>query len=269
MSKTRLRKTTSSLSMKSPLVEIPTMLNPNGEEEIVHFSHPRHPLAQVTLPYLFMCMGCKEFGAGRRFRCQKCDFDLHEFCALAPPSLKNHHLHVQHPLVFYSKSGGFLRSKCDVCGKSAKGYAFRCTMCNFEMHPCCTLLDREMDFPTHPHTLNLSPTTTLASADSSVVCGECQRKRSGRFYNCTICNYHLHAVCSKDMVNGLYVHGIRAPEKPNMLGAAAKLASNAIIGFIGGMLEGIGEGLGEVLIQNVGRGKAIKSRGKEANVAGK
>ncbi|XP_026460481.1 uncharacterized protein LOC113361450 isoform X2 [Papaver somniferum] len=73
-------------------------------EEKVHFSHPQHPLVKVNLPYIFTCMGCKEFGAGKRFSCQKCDFELHEFCALAPHSILKHPLHSQHQLVFHTKA---------------------------------------------------------------------------------------------------------------------------------------------------------------------
>lgn len=155
------------------------------------------------------------------------------------------------------EGNGFLRSRCDVCAKSTRGYAFRCSTCNFEMHPCCSKLYQEMDFPVHPHMLELLPVTTLtSSSDPSSVCGECNRKKSGRVYACSVCDYHLHAVCAKGMINGLHANGIIPPEKPSMLGAAARVASHVIMGFIGGLIEGIGEGVGEVLVENIGRGKS-------------
>jgi hypothetical protein len=74
---------------------------------IVHFSHPEHRLARFDFPYLFMCMGCKEYGAGKRFMCQTCGFQLHEFCALAPPSLHDHPFHTKHQhLLFFDKPAG-------------------------------------------------------------------------------------------------------------------------------------------------------------------
>lgn len=74
------------------------------DREIVHFSHPEHRLARFDFPYLFMCMGCKEYGAGKRFMCQTCGFQLHEFCALAPPSLHDHPFHTKHQhLLFFEK----------------------------------------------------------------------------------------------------------------------------------------------------------------------
>lgn len=74
-------------------------------EEMVHFSHPRHRLSRMCLPDLFTCSGCKEYGAGNRFSCQQCDFQLHDFCAFSPPALKAHPFHSYHQLLFYSKPG--------------------------------------------------------------------------------------------------------------------------------------------------------------------
>ena len=72
-------------------------------EQMNHFTHPHHPISLVNLQDLFTCSGCKERGAGKRFTCQKCDFQLHDFCALSPSLLKAHPLHLQHQLVFHSK----------------------------------------------------------------------------------------------------------------------------------------------------------------------
>lgn len=88
-----------------PTVEFPTSPQLIFGEEIVHLSHPQHPLSMVDLPDLFICVGCKEYGSGKRFVCQKCEFQMHDFCALAPPTLKAHPFHSQHSLFFHSKPG--------------------------------------------------------------------------------------------------------------------------------------------------------------------
>lgn len=62
------------------------------------------------------------------------------------------------------------------------------------------------------------------------------------------------------MINGLQEYGIKPPEKPTMLGTAARLASQVVIEFIGGLIEGFGEGVGEVLVQNIGRGRRSTNR---------
>ncbi|KAK7411988.1 hypothetical protein VNO78_03433 [Psophocarpus tetragonolobus] len=251
---------TSYVTKKSPppAVEFPTSPQLIFGEEILHFSHPQHPLSMVDLPDLFNCVGCKEFGSGKRFVCQQCDFQLHDFCALAPPALKAHPFHSQHSMMFHSKpgrTGMAAKLKCDVCGKPTKGFAFLCTACAFQMHPCCAMLNTEMEYPSHPHTLRMLPTTSSTVPDQgSFGCGECKKRRSGKVYRCTVCEYHLHAVCAKSKINGLQANGIRPPQKPSVLAAAARVASQVVIEFIGGLVEGIGESVGDVLVQNIAKG---------------
>lgn len=158
----------------------------------------------------------------------------------------------------FSCEAGITWPKCDVCGKSSKGFTFRCRACSFQMHPCCAMLSTEMTFPVHPHPLKLLPPVIGEAA--GFLCGECKRKRSGRVYHCTVCDYHLHAVCAKSTINGLHENGIKVPDKPSMLGTAARLATQVVIEFIGGLVEGFGEGVGEVLIQNVVRGRGSRRR---------
>ncbi|KAG7971327.1 hypothetical protein I3843_07G128800 [Carya illinoinensis] len=244
---------------KCSLIEYPTSPQLIFGEEMLHFSHPQHPLSQLNLPDQFTCAGCKEDGAGMRFSCQSCDFQLHEFCARAPPDLKGHPLHSQHHLILYSKSvkgGGVSKSKCDVCCKPIKGFAFRCGACGFQMHPCCAKLAPEINLSCHSHTLRLLNAYTTSNGDiPGFVCGECKRKRSGRVYHCRVCDYHLHAVCVKNMVNGLHDNGCnKGLGKPSMLATAAKVASQVVGVIIEGIVEGFAQGVGQVFIQNVAKG---------------
>lgn len=150
--------------------------------------------------------------------------------------------------------GGIGQSKCDACSKPIKGYAYRCSPCGFQMHPCCSKLTAEMKMGTHPHpghTLRLLP-PGRASSDGAH-CGECKRRRSGRMYSCSACEYHVHAVCAKEVMNGLRENGQQGKEKAGVLATAARLASQVVSEFIGGIAEGIGEGVGEVFIQSVAR----------------
>ncbi|KAE8664084.1 Cysteine/Histidine-rich C1 domain family protein, putative isoform 2 [Hibiscus syriacus] len=80
--------------------EVPPM-----EDGIFHLTHPQHPIMQTSLPDLFTCGACKEYGAGERFSCTKCDYQLHDFCALAPATLRRHPIHPLHNIVFITKSG--------------------------------------------------------------------------------------------------------------------------------------------------------------------
>lgn len=158
-------------------------------------------------------------------------------------------------IFFILVKGGSSKSKCDICSKPIKGFAFRCNACSFQMHPSCAMLSTTFNTPGHVHTLRLLPATTTSNGDLGFVCGECQRKRSGRVYHCTVCDYHLHAVCAKDMINGLHDNGIKGVEKPSMLGTAARLASQVFVEFIGGIIEGLGEGVGQAFAQDIIKGK--------------
>ncbi|KAL9238059.1 hypothetical protein vseg_012535 [Gypsophila vaccaria] len=252
----------------APIIEFPRSpeLDPLVEGEgITNTNHPQHKMVHVTLPSPFTCMGCKEYGAGPRFTCQQCNFELHDFCALAPPILKAHPLHSQHQLLFNPKpgKGGILRWKCDVCGKPTKGYLFHCGVCSYQLHPCCAMLSAKMKFPTHPHPLVILPASAnslLGGDPGELPCAECKRKRAGQVYRCTVCDYYLHAVCAKNMVNGLHANGIKGLDKPSALGVAAKLASHVVVGFMGGLIEGLGEGLGEALTQNFAKGGSNTAR---------
>lgn len=79
-------------------------------------------------------------------------------------------------------------------------------------------------------------------------------------YRCTVCEYHLHAVCAKVFINGLQDNDIPQPERPSALGTAARLASQVVIEFIGGLIEGLGEGMGQALVQNMARGRCVNRR---------
>ncbi|TYI58644.1 hypothetical protein E1A91_D11G375300v1 [Gossypium mustelinum] len=228
-------------------------------------AHPQHPLSQTRLSDLFTCGACKEYGAGERFTCSECDYQLHDFCALAPDSLKRHPIHPLHNIILNRKPvrSGLLKSRCDICAKTTKGCVFKCNACSFQMHPCCAMLSTEINISVHPHMLRLLPSPSTADP-FSFSCGECNRKRPGRVYHCTTCDYHLHAVCAKNMVNGLEANGIKGMAKSSKFGTAVRVASQVVIEFIGGLIEGLGEGVGQVLIQTAVRGRCNSNRSSRA-----
>jgi len=56
-------------------------------------------------------------------------------------------------------------------------------------------------------------------------------------------------------VNGLRANGHKGRDKsPAVLGTAARLASQVVIDFLGGIIDGLGEGVGEAIIDGVTRG---------------
>lgn len=151
--------------------------------------------------------------------------------------------------------GGIMQSKCDVCAKGIKGFAFRCGVCSsFQMHPCCAMFSWEVNLPSlHAHALSLRMSSGGGGDSSSSSCGECKRRRSGRVYRCRTCDYEVHAVCAKNVKNGLRDNGHKGGSEKggSVLGTAARLASQVVVEFLGGIIEGLGEGVGEAFVQNI------------------
>ncbi|GJN30654.1 hypothetical protein PR202_gb18979 [Eleusine coracana subsp. coracana] len=80
-----------------------------------------HPLEHCFGRY--RCDGCGCVGAGPRYRCEACDFDLHLLCA-SPPSTGQFFFHGQHLLTF---EPGVDRPRCcDICEMPVRGMHYAC-----------------------------------------------------------------------------------------------------------------------------------------------
>ncbi|XWS59865.1 hypothetical protein CRYUN_Cryun08bG0158700 [Craigia yunnanensis] len=60
---------------------------PLSKKTIQHFTHC-HPLTEVSANTEFLCNGCRTLGFGTRYRCEPCDFDLHDHCAICPMEIE-------------------------------------------------------------------------------------------------------------------------------------------------------------------------------------
>ncbi|XWS56566.1 hypothetical protein CRYUN_Cryun09bG0096300 [Craigia yunnanensis] len=132
--------------------------------EIEHFSH-RHKLELSYSQTPYQCDGCKELGFGSCYHCKKnkCDFHLHEKCAVADP-------YACHS--FFNKSSFEFRKKgkrgkhCIACGKDIQGFMYKSKKAY--LHPCCLKL---------PNTLNGDGGLTLNLKEkASSKCLICQHK---------------------------------------------------------------------------------------------
>ncbi|GLJ22807.1 hypothetical protein SUGI_0429800 [Cryptomeria japonica] len=225
---------------------------PKVGEEIQHSSHPQHPLSLVFAQSLYTCSGCREYGAGLRYRCNNCKFNMHEFCAKAPPTAI-HPYHTQHQLVFHNKPAGLKKPKCGVCGKATNGSAFRCSICSFCIHPCCLQLPPELSVKEHPqHSLKLLSASPLPN-NSPYTCNACNKKGTTWVYYCVPCEFYLHALCAKGVINGLQAQGISAPPKMSRVARAARYASQVVRIFVDGLVEGLGEDVGDGILDIVTR----------------
>ncbi|KAM0871453.1 hypothetical protein ACQ4PT_039357 [Festuca glaucescens] len=170
------------------------------QKEILHGTHKEHPLVFRATGRSFSCDGCKCGGVGSCYRCNFCDFDLHEYCAMSPPTA-TFAFHGQHPLTLeraavvenlFTFERALLRGenlcKCDLCNTPIKGMHYSCRPCDFDVHPVCSRLPAAAVSPLHPEHLVM---LTLAKP---MACMRCDTLCEWR-YRCAPCKVNLHPRC--------------------------------------------------------------------------
>ena len=100
-----------------------------------HPLHPKHPLilfspsryAENDVEEYSKCEVCKEDrNQEYRYRCSRCDFNLHIRCADLPLTIESE-VH-DHPLTRIWK---LVKFTCDLCGKEEDDAPHLCALCNF------------------------------------------------------------------------------------------------------------------------------------------
>ncbi|CAL4921406.1 unnamed protein product [Urochloa decumbens] len=153
---------------------------------IRHDAHKAHPLVlgAAASPHRFTCDGCRCPGAGPRYRCGACDFDLHELCATATGTA-SFFFHGQHPLAFELAVDDGPRRRCDTV---IRGMHYRCRPCGFDVHPICSQLPGATITPLHPEHL------VMLTVDGPEECARCGLYCLWR-YRCGLCDVSLHPRC--------------------------------------------------------------------------
>ncbi|KAK9909974.1 hypothetical protein M0R45_033952 [Rubus argutus] len=110
--------------------------------QILHKSHPKHPLLLSLPPYRngeFTCNACGECSTSFAFHCPKCKFDLHVQCATLPQTPTHRHHH-QHPLTLLFLSPNIPEKKinCDLCKGSISHWLYYCEDCDYANHIHCS-----------------------------------------------------------------------------------------------------------------------------------
>lgn len=158
-----------------------------------HFTHPNHPLLFHSDDHHdYICDGCKTSGSGCRFRCHSCNFDLHEYCANCPEKLISSSIHRHHlTLVLRKPNGARLIDRiCDICRDPVEGLFYRCKDCDFDAHPLCTQLPKDVC-----HVIDSKHPLKLQKLRSGG-CAVCKKDCSSLWvYGCEICRVNIHLDC--------------------------------------------------------------------------
>lgn len=130
-----------------------------------HFADP-HILVKMRYTYLsaHTCDICRSKLAGfTGYRCNACDFDIHEACADYFKQTISFFAHPWHTLTLSclpTSGSSSVRWSCDLCMEACPpgDLVYRCTDCLFDVHPLCTMLPQTIRSPLHPrHDLRLVP----------------------------------------------------------------------------------------------------------------
>ncbi|OEL31088.1 hypothetical protein BAE44_0007893, partial [Dichanthelium oligosanthes] len=105
------------------------------------YFHPQHCLAFYDYDGAstnYPCATCEHVITGIGYRCDECDFNIHESCLGLPESVSFAE-HSQHELTVTSIGAS---RWCDLCKEMshAGNYMYLCTLCNYNVHPKCTTL---------------------------------------------------------------------------------------------------------------------------------
>ncbi|KAK8591787.1 hypothetical protein V6N13_031833 [Hibiscus sabdariffa] len=105
--------------------------SPEPKKTIKHFLH-YHPLTEYSGNIPAYCDGCRTPCSGTWYRCDACQFDLHQHCANSPVEV-SYPLH-SHPL----KLTPYMpRRGCDLCHQRIQGLFYQCEPCSFDLHLHC------------------------------------------------------------------------------------------------------------------------------------
>ncbi|KAE8662759.1 Pyrroline-5-carboxylate synthetase isoform 1 [Hibiscus syriacus] len=164
-------------------------MTPLSRKTIQHFTHS-HSLREVSADSEFLCGGCKTLGSSFRYGCELCDFDLHDHCGTCPIELSSF-LH-EHGLKLVIRKPKATRQNdrfCDLCGDLVEGLFYRCSICDFDVHPLCTQLPEDVRHAMHPyHPLRLQRSVPGR-------CMVCNDTCKSWHYRCGLCSFDLHLEC--------------------------------------------------------------------------
>lgn len=163
------------------------MASISSKKTIRHFTH-NHPLAELSANKEFLSGGCGALGNGTRYRCEPCNFDLHHHCGTCPMELTSF-LHQQHDLklVVCKLQQDHV---CELCDDPVEGLFYRCEECDFNVHPLCTLLPKEL-----MHAMHKDHPLRLQAGSVPGTCMVCNETCTSWHYRCGICCFNLHIEC--------------------------------------------------------------------------
>nr|CAN78510.1 hypothetical protein VITISV_031643 [Vitis vinifera] len=105
--------------------------------------------------------------------------------------------HFTHPGHSLAEVYGSEEFQCDGCKTPGNGLRYRCHTCDFNMHDYCGRCPSTLSTFMHPqHHLKLV-IGTQGRHDNEGSCDLCGDNFEGLFYQCTLCDFNIHPLCTK------------------------------------------------------------------------
>lgn len=170
----------------------------------IHDRYPKHDheleLRSYNKP--FKCDGCMEEGFKTGYRCEPCNYDLHEECKNPKPVI-THDLFQGSTFVFDNEPG----KNCDACGRKIYGCSYHCEADNLDLHPRCSNLRGR---------LGIGDTEFVLRKKAKKNCFWCKKKQPSWLANNNVqgwcyvskCNkFYCHVYCVSEMVHEAWRRG--------------------------------------------------------------
>lgn len=171
----------------------------------IHDRYPKHDheleLRSYNKP--FKCDGCMEEGFKTGYRCEPCNYDLHEECRNPKPTI-THDLFRGSTFVFHHEPGN---KYCDACGRKIYGCSYHCKADNLDLHPRCSNLRGR---------LGIGDTEFVLRKKAKKNCFWCKKKQPSWLANNNVqgwcyvskCNkFYCHVYCVSQMVHEAWRRG--------------------------------------------------------------
>nr|XP_025882996.1 uncharacterized protein LOC107278281 [Oryza sativa Japonica Group] len=168
---------------------------------ITHFAHPQHLLLKTRYDSTsrHVCDICRAKLSGLvGYRCNACDFDIHQACADYFKKTISFFAHPWHTLTLSSIPDGSTTWSCDLCRENCPrgNFVYRCIQCAFDVHPLCILLPQTIRSPLHQqHDIHMVPSWGRCSA--------CREDLDLWYYQCGFCLFKLHIRCVSGAPSGV------------------------------------------------------------------
>lgn len=159
-----------------------------------HILEPKNCKSQST------CSRCKGLVYGTRYRCEACDYDLHDSCMLT--SVTTSHPFFKNEIFVFLKHlpRNLGRRRCDACVQEICGFVYHCYDKGWDLHPSCLNLPPKLYADLLEFQLQKKVKSKCIRCNKKTLKGSVSGVR-GWSYESKCKKYHLHVYCAMSVLD--------------------------------------------------------------------